>query len=253
MGFNAESEVKNITRFIRDYFAAHKVSGAVVGLSGGKDSAVVLALLARALGKENVVAVTMPCHSGSEDKTLAEMVARHFGVQTKNADLSGVFDKFSAAAKLASGCKQQSYNNSDVNLKPRLRTAMLYYFAAALSLERNAPFIVAGTSNKCELFVGYFTKGGDNVCDISVLADFSVSEVIKLGEVLGVPEQVLYRAPSDGISGVTDEENLKVTYSEIEEYMNDPSSVSQEARQRIEFLHNSCQHKFEVPTYRRGL
>lgn len=251
MEFDAHTQIENITKFIRDYYSAHHLSGAVVGLSGGKDSAVVLALFVHALGKENVVALTLPCHSGQEDRTLAERVAKHFGVSCINANLSDTFDKLTNSIKQGSNFDAGSFAASEINLKPRLRMATLYYYAALLTSERKKPYIVAGTSNKCELYVGYFTKGGDNVCDISVLADFSVSEVIKLGEALNVPPEVLHRTPSDGISGKSDEENLKVTYAEIEEYLSDKTLVSESARARIEQLHASSAHKFNVPTYRR--
>lgn len=252
MEFDAKTEVNNIAKFVQDYYQEHNLAGAVLGLSGGKDSAVVLALLVRALGKDNVVALTLPCHSISEDKSLAEMVAEHFGVKCVNVDLSETFDSLTHAIK--SGCEvnDSNLNNSNINLKPRLRTATLYYYAAMMSSLKNKPYIVIGTSNKCELFVGYFTKGGDNVCDLSLISDFTVEEVIKLGEELGVPSKVLYRAPSDGISGISDEEKLGVTYREIASYIDNPESVSKESREKIEKLHSGSLHKFNLSAYRRN-
>jgi len=108
----------------------------------------------------------------------------------------------------------------------------VYYFASALSTNGKR-YIVVGTSNKSELFVGYFTKGGDSTHDIDIIADFTVSEVIKIGEVLGVPEKVLYKAPSDGLSGKTDEDKLGVTYQAIEDYI-----YEREFRQKVyDFLY----------------
>lgn len=252
MEFDAKEQVEKVTEFVRNYFSEQRLSGAVVGLSGGKDSAVVLALLVRALGSENVVALTLPCHSSEEDRRLAEKVAVHFNVKTFNLDLSDTFDEFALEFKGAGfNESEKDLLNSKINLKPRLRTAALYYAAAMLSSLRKKTYIVVGTSNKCELFVGYFTKGGDNVSDLLLLADFTVSEVIKIGEELGVPEEVLYRTPSDGISGVSDEENLGVTYSDIEKYFENPESVSAQAKEKIEKLYNSSRHKFSVATYRR--
>ena len=119
-----------------------------------------------------------------------------------------------------------------------------------LSKVRGKPYLVAGTSNKCELFVGYFTKGGDNVHDIATIADFTVSEVIKIGEYLGVPKEVLYRTPSDGLSGMSDEDKLGVKYADIEKYING-EKLEESARIRIEKLHNSSRHKFNIPTYKK--
>ena len=145
----------------------------------------------------------------------------------------------------------EELKNSDINLKPRLRMSTLYYLAALYSAINKKTYLVAGTSNKCELFVGYFTKGGDNVHDISVIADFTVDEVIKIGEYLKVPEKVLYKKPNDGLSNQTDEDKLGVKYKDIENYMNDINSVDEETRKRIKKLYENNRHKFNIPTYRR--
>jgi NAD+ synthase len=103
--------------------------------------------------------------------------------------------------------------------------------------------LVVGTSNKCELFVGYFTKGGDNVNDIAPLYDLTVDEVIAVGEELGVPHEILHRVPSDGLSGVSDEEKMGVTYSDIAKFMAG-EKVDEEVYKKIEKLHNLSRHKF---------
>ena len=127
----------------------------------------------------------------------------------------------------------------------------LYYLASLYSSIRGKTYIVAGTSNKSELYVGYFTKGGDSVHDIAVIADFVVDEVIKIGEYIKVPSKVLYKTPDDGLSNLTDEDKLGVKYSDIEKFLNDENSVSLEIADRIRKLHNNNLHKFNIPTYRR--
>ena len=253
MGFNAERETEKIVEFIRNYYKENKLGGAVLGVSGGKDSGVVLAILVKALGKENVVGLTLPCHSMKQDKDLAHVVADYYGVKLYNVDLTSAFDAFTNAVKEGFGeVSEEALKDSDINLKPRLRTASVYYYAAMLSKVTGKPYLVAGTSNKCELFVGYFTKGGDNVHDIATIADFTVSEVIKIGEYLEVPKEILYRTPSDGLSGMSDEDKLGVKYAEIEQYFEDKEKLSEEVRYKIEKLHNSSRHKFSVPTYRKS-
>ena len=111
--------------------------------------------------------------------------------------------------------------------------------------------MVIGTSNKCELYVGYFTKGGDSVHDLAFIADSTVEEVIKIGEYLKVPEKVLYKTPNDGLSNLSDEDKLGVKYSDIASYMEDKDSVSSNIRRKIEELHLRNQHKFYIPTYRK--
>ena len=127
----------------------------------------------------------------------------------------------------------------------------LYYLAALFSSVRNKTYLVAGTSNKCELYVGYFTKGGDSVHDIAVIADYTVDEVIKIGEYIKVPHQVLYKTPNDGLSNQSDEEKLGVPYSAVAQYMEDESLVEEETRAKIRKLHNNNLHKFNIPTYRK--
>ena len=250
--FNPQAEIEQICAFIRDYYEKNHLKGAVLGISGGKDSAVAAALFARAIGKENVVGLTLPCHSNPQDRTDAELVAQAFGIALMNLDLTGAFDAFTAeVGKLGLAAPgTDETRNADINLKPRLRMAACYYMAALLSAVRGGTYLVAGTSNACELYVGYFTKGGDSVHDISVLARFTVDEVIAIGEARGVPGQVIHKAPSDGLSGMTDEEKMGVKYRDIGDVIQH-RPVSQEAYEAIEKLHRGAAHKFHIPVYER--
>lgn len=248
--FDAKKEVERIIEFIRNYYKKNNLKGAIIGISGGKDSGVVAGLFTKALGKENVIGVTLPCHSRKSDRNDALEVSKKFGFKLYNFDLSGVFDLFKGQVKEMIEVSLEELVNSDINLKPRLRMATLYYFAAMFSAINKGGYLVAGTSNKCELYVGYFTKGGDSVQDISVLADFTVDEVIKIGEVIGVPSQVLYKVPDDGLSSLSDEEKLGVKYREIADYM-DGVSIDETSAEIIRSLHEKNQHKFKTPTYRR--
>ena len=249
--FDVEKECENIVKFIRDYYEENKLGGVILGISGGKDSAVVAALMVKALGKENVIGVTLPCHSKSEDATDAKLVADYYGFELINFDLTDTFDIFKKELAKLGSFSNEELKNSDINIKPRFRMTTLYYLAALYSAIKGKIYLVAGTSNKCELFVGYFTKGGDSVHDISTIADFTVSEVIQIGEYLKVPKEVLYKTPNDGISSLTDEEKLGVKYSEIALYMEDEMLVDEDSRVKIEKLHNNSKHKFNIPTYRR--
>lgn len=251
MRFDSKREAENVISFVRNYYRENKLKGAVVGLSGGKDSAVVTAILVEALGKENVVGVTMPCHSNPEDRKDAELIANHYGIELVNMDLSITYDAFKTElSKSSIEYSEEDLINSDINVKPRFRMATLYYIAAMYSSIKKGTYLVAGTSNKSELYVGYFTKGGDQVHDFEVISDFTVSEVIKIGEYLKVPEKVLYKAPSDGLSGKTDEDKMGVTYDDIESYIYG-KPVSEESKKKIQQLHMKNIHKFNMPAYRR--
>lgn len=252
MKFNAEQETKNIVNFIRDYYQKNHLGGAILGISGGKDSGVVAGLLVEALGKENVIGVTLPCHSKEEDRNDAKLVSDYYGFKLINFDITNVFDSFKQELANLGEYTTEQIKDSDINLKPRLRMSTLYYLAALFSKVNGQTYLVAGTSNKCELFVGYFTKGGDSVHDIAPIADLTVDEVIAIGEYLQVPAKVLYKAPNDGLSNQTDEDKLGVTYKDIARYMEDETSVDIETRKKIAKLHNNNQHKFHIPTYKRG-
>lgn len=251
--FNVKEETKRVVEFIRNYYKENNLGGAILGISGGKDSGVVAALFVEALGKENVLGVTLPCHSKSEDASDAKLVSDYYGFPLINFDITNTFDAFKNELKNLGDFTKDEVENSDINLKPRLRMSTLYYLAALYSKVKNKTYLVVGTSNKCELYVGYFTKGGDSVHDISPIADFTVDEVIEIGKYLNVPDKVLFKAPNDGLSNMTDEDKLGVKYSDIAKYMEDETSVSEETAKKIEKLHKNNQHKFNIPTYRRDL
>ena len=246
--FDVEKTTNEIIEFIRNYYKENKLKGVVIGISGGKDSGVVAALFAKALGPENVIGVTMPCHSKESDRNDAKLVSDYYGFELINIDLTDSFDSFKNQINILGDYDNDTLMNSDINIKPRLRMATLYYVAALYSSIKAGTYIVAGTGNKCEEYVGYFTKGGDQISDIKVISDLTVSEVIKVGEYLNVPKQVLYKTPSDGLSGKSDEEKLGVKYKDIEDYI---AGLLEDERvkQKIMNLHNGCLHKFHIPAY----
>lgn len=251
MKFDSKKEAENVINFVKDYYKNNNLKGAIVGISGGKDSAVVTAILSKAIGKENVVGVTMPCHSISEDKDDAEFIANYYGIELINFDLTKTYDVFKEQlSNLDIDMCEADLKNSDINVRPRLRMSTLYYLAALYSSVKKGTYLVAGTSNKSELYVGYFTKGGDQVHDFEVISDFTVSEVIKIGEYLKVPEKILYKAPSDGLSGQTDEQKMGITYDDIEKYIySEP--LEESIKEKIKKLHLVNQHKFNMPAYKR--
>ena len=248
--FNPEKEVNNIVSFIKDYYEKNNLKGLVLGISGGKDSAVVASLFCRAIGSENVLGVTLPCHSTLEDMNDAKSVSDKFGFELINIDLTPVYDSYISEVNKLGSFSESELKNSNINIKPRFRMSSLYYLAALYSELKGGTYIVAGTSNKCELYVGYFTKGGDSTFDIGVINDYTVDEVIKLGEYLEVPESVIHKTPNDGLSGQSDEDKLGVKYKDIASVING-EYVEDEIKNKIDKLHNSSKHKFDIPMYKR--
>ena len=250
MEFNVEKTTNEIISFIKEYYQKNNLKGVVIGISGGKDSAVVASLFTKALGSENVLGLWLPCHSKEEDKKDALLLANYLGITLKEVDLTEIYDNFVNNIKSNNQIIDSDLIDANINIKPRLRMTTLYYYAAMMSKINNATYLVAGTSNKCKMYVGYFTKGGDNVCDIRLLADLTVDEVIKIGDYLGVPYHICHKVPDDGLSNQTDEEKLGVKYREIADYINgQEDNLSEEKKLKIKKLHERNLHKFNIPTY----
>ena len=199
-----EQVAQQIARWLRDYADQAGARGYVVGLSGGVDSAVVAALCQRAVGND-VLAAMLPCHSMDEDQVMARMVADTFGLRTVVVDLGEAYD--SLVAVLPPDLGKMAY----ANIKPRLRMTALY------SLAQGHGYLVAGTGNKSELMVGYFTKYGDGGVDLEPLGDLYKSQVRLLAHSLGIPEPVIERPPTAGLwSGQTDEGEMGITYDQLD-------------------------------------
>lgn len=198
---------EEIAKWIREQVQKANKTGVVLGLSGGIDSSCVAVLSKKALGS-NVLGLILPCNSNTTDEELALRVARKFGIKTRRISLSNIFNG------LLSMCIEGS-DIAKANLKPRLRMAVLYYFANTLD------YLVAGTGNKSELCVGYFTKYGDGGVDILPLGGLLKTEVRKLAEELEIPKGVIGRPPSAGLwHNQTDEDELGITYSELDRIIN---------------------------------
>lgn len=238
----SEARLEHRLNWIRERVKASGCKGVVVGESGGKDSATVTALCVRALGKENVVGISMPCNSLSTDMDHARLVADAFGIKLIEVNIAGAFNTLKDTI-------QQEHEVSDLavaNIKPRLRMTTLYAVAQTLN------YLVVGTDNLSEMVMGYFTKWGDGGYDFNPLGDLTMQEVLDLGRELGVPEPILTKAPSAGLwEGQTDENEMGVTYKAIEEYIKtgttDPESLAV-----IERTHSRTQHKREMPYIYRG-
>ena len=249
MEFNAKEQANKIIKFIRDYYKKNNLKGVVIGISGGKDSAVVAGLFTLALGKNNVIGVTLPCHSKEQDRIDAKVVADHFGFRLYNIDLTETFDTFKNSLDDFEYTNSE-IENSDINLKPRLRMSALYYIAAMLSAKLKRGYLVAGCGNKSEKFVGYTTKWGDNASDIEVISDLYVREVIEVGEVIGVPKSILYKIPNDGLSNKSDEEKLGFKYSDVEKVI-EGEYVPEPIKKMILKQHNNNLHKTFIPGYKK--
>jgi len=204
MGTAIASDIADqIVEWLRSGVESAGRRGAVLGLSGGIDSAVTAALCRRALG-ENVLGLIMPCESDPQDEQHAREFAQSIDLVTLTVRLEGAFHELLKVLPGGLGAAR-------ANLKPRLRMTALYHFANSLD------YLVVGTGNRSELMVGYFTKYGDGGADMLPLGGLYKTQVRKLAAELGLPEWVIEKAPSAGLwEGQTDEEELGVEYEKLD-------------------------------------
>jgi NAD+ synthase len=193
---NIEEEVKKITEWIKKYVDETNANGIVIGNSGGKDSATVTALATKAIGKEKIITVGMPCSSIKADLEDAKLVASTFQVPIIEVDLKDTYNTLENA--ITNKLKSNNIANEislegKINMKPRLRMITLYSIAKTLN------YLVIGTGNASEGFVGYTTKWGDSASDFNPIANYTVPEVLQIGKYLGVPDKIINKAPNDGL------------------------------------------------------
>jgi NAD+ synthase len=241
-----------ISGWLRDRVEQAGAGGIVVGLSGGIDSAVVLRL-AQLATPDTVVGVVMPCHSIPEDEADARLVAGHFDAPVVQVRLDASYDTLLAElettrTQLPDAIAARASNDDRralalANVKPRLRMTSVYQLGNALG------FLVAGTGNRSELSIGYYTKYGDGGVDLLPIGGLLKSQVRSLASHLGVPAAIIDKPPSAGLwPGQTDEQEMGFGYDELEHYLIDgPESVAPSIAQRIRRLVDGSAHKRTTP------
>lgn len=231
---NYEKEFKNRVEFIKSLLANSGASGIVFGISGGKDSALVCILCKAAC--ENTVGLIMPCSTKrnyDQDAQDAKTVAAQYNIETRFVDLTPVKV---AQIKALEGVAQLN-TSALVNMAPRLRMLTLYSVAAAENR------LVAGTGNKSEAHVGYFTKWGDAACDFNPIADLTVTEIYEFLNYLNAPRCVIEKAPSAALfDGQTDEGEMGLSYAELDLFLQG-GTVSDNVKEKIDKMHRQSEHK----------
>jgi len=221
--FNAKEEVERIVGFIKEFFTERPgFKGAVLGISGGKDSLVCAALCVKALGANRVLGVLMP-NGEQHDINDSWDTIKYLGIQSFVANVGGMYRE----AVTAVGGHLMPITMQ--NILPRLRMTALY----ALAQERQ--FLVCTTANLSEITIGYTTKWGDSAGDFAPIAHLTKTEVVEVGVALGLPLELVNKIPADGLSGMTDEDSFGFTYVELDDYIrNALDSVPLWAAARIE-------------------
>src|SRR6187549_2942487 len=243
------SKAERIAGWLRDQAMHAGARGFVFGLSGGIDSALV-ARLCQLAAPQRVLGVYLPAYSHPGDEEDARLVASTFGIPFARVDLTATFDAMSEA--LDAGIKGLPHHVDvldikqqlpDANIKPRLRMASLYFIANSLN------YLVAGTGNRSEITLGYYTKYGDGGVDVLPIGGLLKSEVRALARELGVPEPIITKPPTAGLwVGQTDEAEMGFSYDMLETYLlRGPSAVPAAVAARIAKLREVSDHKRELP------
>ena len=231
-----KSEFYRRVEFIKTVLSESGADGIVYGNSGGKDSALVGILCKAAC--DNTIGIIMPCASKrnyDQDTADGLTVAKQYHIETRTVDLTPVREsavqQISAAADINSAAL--------TNIAPRLR--MLTLYAVAASENR----LVAGTGNRSEAYVGYFTKWGDGAHDFNPISDLTVTEIYEFLRWLNAPACIIEKAPSAGLfDGQTDELEMGITYNELDAFLFG-ETVSDTAKQSIQRMHDKSKHKRE--------
>lgn len=239
--FDAKKVKDECVSWIKSFFEENgKGCNAIVGISGGKDSSVAAALCVEALGKDRVIGVLMP-QGEQHDIDMAYMLVNHLGIKHYVVNIKAAVDGLL-------GSMPQDLNisvQSKINLPPRIRMSTLY----AVSQSCNGR--VVNTCNLSEDWVGYATRYGDAAGDFSPLSNLTVTEVKQIGNVLGLPRELVEKTPIDGLCGKTDEENLGFTYAELDKYIREGVIENAETKALIDKKHAANLFKLQpMPSFK---
>lgn len=232
--FNAIEHKDRIVQWIRDWFEENgKGCWAVIGISGGKDSSVAAALCVEALGREKVFGVLMPCGNQS-DIDASYKLCGYLNIAHREIDIFPMAEDFgNSLARNGLYPTEQA----EINLLPRIRMTTLYFVSQSIGGR------VVCTDNLSESYIGYSTRWGDNIGDFAPLANYTASEVIAIGDALGLPYELTHKTPSDGLCGLTDEDRFGFTYEQLDTYIRTGKCDSEEVTELIREKHRANRFK----------
>lgn len=238
-------KVKEVVEWIKDYFAKESwAKFAIVGMSGGKDSLVVARLCVEAIGKDRVVGVIIPNQEMKDLKDAMDscdiLGIRHIVINI-GPTTSRLIDEI--ATSLNRNSTRSITEQAIINITPRVRMTTLYAVASSFS------GLVANTSNLSERVVGYTTKWGDSIGDFAPLYNLTKTEVVAIGNYFNLPKELTEKTPSDGLTGISDEESLGFSYDELDELIR-TGTGNKPFINKIEKKYKENKHKrVEIPAY----
>lgn len=235
-----QKKIDHIVARLTAYFKKAGIQKAVVGLSGGVDSALTAKLAVMTLGKENVTALVLPNEGVNKPKNVqdAEDWAKELGIEYHKIPINPFIDAYEKLPWKSSSLAR-------MNIQARVRMTLLYHYANT----HNA--IVLGTGNKTELMLGYFTKHGDGACDILPIGSLYKTDVWDMAEALRLPEVIVHKtASAELMRDQTDEEEIGLEYAEIDEILKkfeEGLKPSTEPEHKLYDRMIVNQHKMEIP------
>jgi len=208
LDLNLKEVHSELVEFLRESFKKAGFSKAVLGLSGGIDSALVAYLLRDALGKENVLAIMMPYKSSNPDSlNHAKLVVEDLGINSKTIEITDMIDAYFKNEKEATSLRMG-------NKMARERMSILFDYSS----KENA--LVIGTSNKTEIYLGYSTQFGDSACALNPIGDLYKTNIWDLSRYLKIPNELIEKKPSADLwEGQTDEQEMGLTYKEADQVL----------------------------------
>lgn len=228
--FNVDAVHNEIIQWTKDWFKKNgENSIAVIGISGGKDSTVCAAVLAEALGKDRVLGVMMP-NGIQSDIDDAEKACSILGIRKTVVNIGQAYANLYDAINIGKSLNDPAFTT---NTPARLRMTTLYGIAAVLNGR------VCNTCNESENYCGYSTKYGDNCGDFSLLENLTVTEVKALGDYMGLPKSLVHKTPSDGMSGMSDEDKLGFSYDDLDSYIRGTRDISASTKEKIAAAHSN--------------
>ncbi|MBE7092306.1 MAG: NAD(+) synthase [Clostridiales bacterium] len=232
--FDAKKVTNDCVNWIKEFFEENgKGCNAVIGISGGKDSSVAAALCVKALGKERVIGVLMPCGE-QHDIDMAQLLVNHLGIKYY------VINVFDAVEGVKKALPFDATEQTLTNIAPRVRMTTLY----AVAQSHNGR--VVNTCNLSEDWVGYSTRYGDAAGDFSPMCNLTVQEVKAIGRELNLPDVLVDKVPIDGLCGKTDEDNLGFTYLVLDRYIRTGEIDDPETKEIIDRKHKMNLFKLQL-------
>lgn len=241
---NVEDYSIKIGNWIKEHIQSAKANGVVLGMSSGVDCSTVAALCSK--NNINVHLVIMP-YGDNMQKTKnysdAMELINKFNFEYHIFDIKPAVDNLEI--KNTNNKNKDIINLAKANIRPRIRMTYLYEYAQINNL------LVIGTGNLSERTVGYFTKWGDGACDINPMGMLIKKEVYILAKYLGVPESIINKKPSADLwEGQTDEDELGISYSQIDEYILNRSTGDKKIDNIIKTKHQRTNHKLKpIPIF----